>query len=125
VVEGQRLMQAAGDVFLGWRTVEGIDGRQRDFYVRRLADWKGSVVIEEMMPSGLTAYGRLCGSTLARAHARSGDRAAIAAYLGDDTTFAHAVAEFSADYADQNERDYAAMRAAMRSGRIAVAPDLR
>ena len=125
VVKGQRLMQAGDDIFLGWHTVEGIDGQRRDFYVRQLADWKGSAVVEDMMPSGMTAYARLCGWTLARAHARSGDRGAIAAYLGEDTRFAHAVAEFSVDYADQNERDYAAMRAAMRSGRIAVAPDLR
>lgn len=125
VVEGQRLMQAASDVFLGWHTVEGIDGQPRDFYVRRLADCKGSAVVEDMTPGAMTDYARLCGWTLARAHARSGDRAAIAAYLGDDTTFANAVAEFSADYADQNERDYQAMRTAMRSGRIAVAPDLR
>ena len=125
VVEGQRLMQAASDIFLGWQTVDGIDGRRRDFFVRQLADWKGSAVVEDMAPTGLTAYARLCGWTLARAHARSGDRVAIAAYLGDDTTFAHAIAEFSGDYADQNERDYEALRAAMRSGRIAVEPDHR
>jgi uncharacterized protein (DUF2252 family) len=125
VVEGQRLMQAASDIMLGWETGEGIDGRRRDFYVRQLADWKGSAVIEDLVPSGMTAYARLCGWTLARAHARSGDRTAIAAYLGEDATFAHAIAEFSADYADQNELDYAAMRAAMRCGRIAVEPDSR
>jgi hypothetical protein len=125
VVDGQRLMQAASDIFLGWESAEGIDGTRRDFYVRQLADWKGSAVIEEMRPSPLSDYGRLCGWTLARAHARSGDRVAIAAYLGDDTTFAHAIAEFAAAYADQNERDYAAMRSAMRSGRIAVQPDCR
>ena len=125
VVEGQRLIQATSDIFLGWQTVNGIDGRRRDFFVRQLADWKGSAVIEDMAPTGLTAYARLCGWTLARAHARSGDRVAIAAYLGDDTTFAHAIAEFSGDYADQNDRDYEAMRAAMRSGRIAVEPDHR
>jgi uncharacterized protein (DUF2252 family) len=125
VVHGQRLMQAASDIFLGWESAEGIDGRPRDFYVRQLADWKGSAAIEEMTHGSLSDYGRLCGWTLARAHARSGDRVAIAAYLGDDTTFAHAIAEFSAAYADQNERDYAAMSAAMRSGRIAVEPDFR
>jgi uncharacterized protein (DUF2252 family) len=126
VVEGQRLMQAASDIFLGWQTAEGIDGSQRDFYVRQLADWKGSANIEDMVPKGMTEYGRLCGWTLARAHARSGgDRVAIASYLGDDTTFAHAIAEFASAYADQNDRDYAAMRAAMRSGRIAVEPDCR
>jgi uncharacterized protein (DUF2252 family) len=125
VVEGQRLMQATTDVFLGWQTAEGIDGARRDFFVRQLADWKGSAAVEDMAPSMLTAYARLCGWTLARAHARSGDRVAIAAYLGDDTTFAHAVAEFSGDYADQNDRDYEAMRTAMRTGRIAVEPDHR
>jgi uncharacterized protein (DUF2252 family) len=125
VVEGQRLMQASSDIFLGWESAEGLDGVRRDFYIRQLADWKGSAVVEDMVPTGLAAYGRLCGWTLARAHARSGDRVAIAAYLGDDTTFAHAIADFSADYADQNEQDYEAMRAAMRSGRIAVEPDLR
>jgi len=125
VVEGQRLMQAASDIFLGWESAESIDGRRRDFYVRQLADWKGSAAIEDMTAGGLSDYGRLCGWTLARAHARSGDRAAIAAYLGDDTTFAHAIADFSTAYADQNERDYAAMQAAMRSGRIAVEPDSR
>ena len=125
VVDGQRLMQAVSDIFLGWETAEGIDGKRRDFYVRQLADWKGSATIENMVPSGMSAYGRLCGWTLARAHARSGDRVAIAAYLGEDTTFAHAIAEFAAAYADRNDRDYGAMRAAMRSGRIAVEPDIR
>jgi uncharacterized protein (DUF2252 family) len=120
VVNGQRLMQAAGDIFLGWESAEGIDGRRRDFYVRQLADWKGSAVIEDMVPTGLRAYGELCGWTLARAHARSGDAIAISAYLGDDATFAHAVAEFSDSYADQNERDLAALKAAERSGRITV-----
>jgi uncharacterized protein (DUF2252 family) len=125
VVDGQRLMQAVSDIFLGWESADGIDGKHRHFYVRQLADWKGSAVIEEMSPGSLSDYGRLCGWTLARAHARSGDRVAISAYLGDDTTFAHAIAEFSATYADRNEQDYAAMRAAMRSGRIAVEPDCR
>ena len=125
VVDGQRLMQAASDIFLGWETAEGLDGTRRDFYVRQLADWKGSANIEDMVPGGMSDYGELCGWTLARAHARSGDRVAIAAYLGDDTTFAHAIAEFADGYADQNEHDYAAMRGAMRSGRIAVEPDLR
>jgi uncharacterized protein (DUF2252 family) len=125
VVDGQRLMQAVSDIFLGWESADGIDGVRRHFYVRQLADWKGSAVIEEMTPGSLSDYGRLCGWTLARAHARSGDRVAIAAYLGDDTTFAHAIAEFSVAYADQNDQDYAAMQAAMRSGRIAVEPDCR
>jgi uncharacterized protein (DUF2252 family) len=120
VVTGQRLMQASSDIFLGWQSNRGPDGRQRDFYVRQLADWKGSAVPETMVPSGMAAYGRLCGWTLARAHARSGDRVAIATYLGDDTTFANAVAEFSAACADQNERDHAALAEAERSGRITV-----
>jgi uncharacterized protein (DUF2252 family) len=125
VVEGQRVMQTVSDIFLGWATVDGIDGQRRDFYARQLADWKGSIAIEEMVPAGLTAYGRLCGWTLARAHARSGDRVAISAYLGEDATFAHAVADFAEAYAEQNERDYDAMRAALRSGRITAEPDRR
>ena len=118
VVQGQRLMQAASDIFLGWESSEGIDGRHRDFYVRQLADWKGSVDIGQMVPGGLARYGELCGWTLTRAHARSGDSIAIAAYLGDDKTFAHAIAEFSSLYADQNERDFAALEQAARDGRI-------
>lgn len=125
VVEGQRLMQTVSDIFLGWATVDGIDGQRRDFYARQLADWKGSIAIEEMVPAGMTAYGRLCGWTLARAHARSGDRVAISAYLGEDATFAHAIAEFADAYAELNERDYDAMRAALRSGRITAEPDHR
>jgi len=125
VVEGQRLMQTVSDIFLGWATVDGIDGQRRDFYARQLADWKGSIAIEEMVPAGMTAYGRLCGWTLARAHARSGDRVAISAYLGEDATFAHAIAEFAEAYAELNERDYDAMRAALRSGRITAEPDHR
>nr|WP_306300607.1 DUF2252 domain-containing protein [Streptomyces sp. NRRL B-24572] len=118
VVQGQRLMQAASDILLGWESSEGIDGRYRDFYVRQLADWKGSVDIGQMVPGGLARYGELCGWTLARAHARSGDSIAIASYLGDDKTFAHAIAEFSSLYADQNERDFAALEQAERDGRI-------
>jgi uncharacterized protein (DUF2252 family) len=125
VVEGQRLMQAVSDIFLGWATIEGIDGQRRDFYARQLADWKGSITIEEMVPEGMAAYGRLCGWTLARAHARSGDRVAISAYLGEDSTFAHAIAEFAEAYAERNERDYDLMRAALRSGRITAEPDHR
>ncbi|GAA2813408.1 DUF2252 domain-containing protein [Kitasatospora paracochleata] len=120
VVRGQRLMQAASDIFLGWESVEGVDGRHRDFYVRQLADWKGSADIGQMVPGGLARYGELCGWTLARAHARSGDSIAIAAYLGDDKEFSHAIAEFSSLYADQNERDFAALEQAERDGRIGV-----
>ncbi len=119
VVAGQRLMQASSDIFLGWVHVEaGIDGKRRDFYARQLKDWKGSAEIEQMVPKGLSVYGRLCGWTLARAHARSGDRVAIAAYLGKGTTFDRALLEFSHAYAEQNERDYKALAQAVESGRI-------
>ncbi len=112
-------MQASSDIFLGWLHVEsGLDGRERDFYVRQLKDWKGSADIEQMQPKGMGAYGKLCGWTLARAHARSGDRIAIAAYLGSGSAFDRAIVEFSAAYADQNERDYKALVKAVRSGRI-------
>ena len=119
VVAGQRLMQATSDIFLGWLHVEsGIDGQARDFYGRQLKDWKGSAEIEQMIPSGMAAYGRLCGWTLARAHARSGDRIAIAAYLGKGSSFDRAIVEFSRAYAEQNERDYKALAKAVESGRI-------
>jgi uncharacterized protein (DUF2252 family) len=119
VVAGQRLMQAASDIFLGWVHVPaGLDGESRDFYVRQLRDWKGSAEIGEMIPSGLCAYGRLCGWSLARAHARSGDRIAIAAYLGSGQTFDRAIVDFAHAYAEQNARDYRALRKAVRSGRI-------
>jgi uncharacterized protein (DUF2252 family) len=109
VVAGQRLMQASSDIFLGWLHVEsGIDGQARDFYGRQLKDWKGSAEIEQMIPKGLAIYGKLCGWTLARAHARSGDRVAIAAYLGHGASFDRAILEFSNAYAEQNERDYEA-----------------
>ncbi len=119
VVTGQRLMQASSDIFLGWLHVaEGIDGQQRDFYARQLKDWKGSAEIEQMIPQGMSAYGRLCGWTLARAHARSGDRIAIAAYLGKGDVFDRAILEFSRAYAEQNERDYKALAKAVESGRV-------
>ncbi|MBV9005482.1 MAG: DUF2252 domain-containing protein [Solirubrobacterales bacterium] len=119
VVTGQRLMQATSDIFLGWLHVEsGLDERSRDFYVRQLKDWKGSAEIEQMDPRGMAAYGRLCGWTLARAHARSGDRIAIAAYLGNGNGFDRAIVEFSKAYAEQNERDYQELVAAVKSGRI-------
>ena len=121
VVAGQRLMQASSDIFLGWLHVQaGIDGRPRDFYARQLRDWKGSAEIERMVPRGLAHYGRLCGWTLARAHARSGDRVAIAAYLGKGETFDRAMLEFARAYAEQNERDYRALAAAAKAGRIAI-----
>ncbi len=125
VVAGQRLMQASSDIFLGWLHVEeGIDGQARDFYGRQLKDWKGSAEIERMIPQGLAAYGRLCGWTLARAHARSGDRIAIAAYLGKGSSFDRAIVEFSRAYAEQNERDYQALAKAVKVGRIAAEKSL-
>ena len=121
VVAGQRLMQARSDIFLGWLHVEsGLDGQERDFYGRQLKDWKGSAEIEQMNPKGLAAYGRLCGWTLARAHARSGDRIAIAAYLGAGPVFDRAIVEFSRAYAEQNKRDYKALAKAVKAGRIAA-----
>ncbi len=119
VVTGQRLMQATSDIFLGWLHVDsGLDGQERDFYGRQLKDWKGSAEIEQMVPKGMTAYGRLCGWTLARAHARSGDRIAIASYLGNGDSFDRAIVRFSKAYAEQNERDYQELAAAVKSGRI-------
>ena len=118
VVVGQRLMQAASDIFLGWQRVTDIDGQIRDYYIRQFHDWKGSADVETMRVPGAKAYARLCGGTLARAHARWGDRIAIAAYLGRGDAFDRAVARFSAAYADQNERDYEALLAAVRSGRV-------
>jgi uncharacterized protein (DUF2252 family) len=120
VVEGQRLMQAASDIMLGWVRTPEIDGAQRDFYIRQLWDGKGSAAIEAMEPSAMVAYAELCGWTLARAHARSGDAVAIAAYLGSGGAFDRALASFAEDYADQNERDYGAFRDAIDSGRIAA-----
>jgi uncharacterized protein (DUF2252 family) len=120
VVEGQWLMQAASDSFLGWCPVDGIDGRRRDFYVRQLWDGKGSTEVEGMPPAGLEIYARLCAWTLARAHARSGDAVAIGAYLGSGESFDLALAEFSRLYADRNERDFAALKEAIDSGRLPV-----
>ncbi|MEV6171307.1 DUF2252 domain-containing protein [Streptomyces sp. NPDC051954] len=118
VVAGQRLMQATSDIFLGWEHVLGIDGRERDFYVRQLRDWKGIAVPEEMVPKGMALFGRLCGATLARAHARSGDRIAIASYLGAGDSFDRALVTFAELYADQNEKDHQALVEAIRSGRV-------
>jgi hypothetical protein len=111
-------MQAVSDIFLGWVRVAGFDGRSRDFYVRQLRDWKGSAEVETMVPAGMRAYGEVCGWTLARAHARSGDRIALAAYLGGGPSFDVAVQEFAESYADQNERDHQALVAAIASGRV-------
>jgi uncharacterized protein (DUF2252 family) len=119
VVAGQRLMQAAGDIFLGYLWVTNpLDNVTRGFYVRQLRDWKGSAEVETMVPEGMRIYADLCGWTLARAHARSGDAVAIAAYLGKGTAFDRAIAAFSVAYADQNERDYAALQDAVKRGRL-------
>ncbi|MFK0258914.1 DUF2252 domain-containing protein [Streptomyces sp. NPDC090445] len=120
VVAGQRLMQAASDIFLGWERVTGIDGRRRDFYLRQLYDWKGGAQTENMRPEGLQLLARACGFSLARAHARSGDPVAIAAYLGTVDSFDRALVAFAEAYADQNQRDYDALVAAVRTGRVAA-----
>jgi uncharacterized protein (DUF2252 family) len=120
VVAGQRMMQAAPDILLGWERISTIDGQERDFYIRQLWDSKGSAEVESMDSAGLKAYGRICGWTLARAHARSGDRIAIAAYLGSGDVFDRAMAAFAETYADQNERDYRALQEAVASGKVAA-----
>jgi uncharacterized protein (DUF2252 family) len=126
VVAGQRLMQAASDIFLGWqRTVNPAGdpgGGQTDYYVRQLRDWKYSAPIERLAPAQMSAYGELCAWTLARAHARTGDRFAIAAYLGGSAKFDQAIAGFAESYADQTERDHAALAEAVASGRAQAVP---
>ena len=118
VVEGQRLMQAASDIMLGWIQVAGLDGVSRDFYVRQLWDGKGSALVEFMNPRAMTLYAEICGRTLAKAHARSGDAIAIGSYLGRGDSFDRAMSSFAESYADQNERDYGAVREAAGAGRI-------
>jgi len=120
VVTGQRLMQAASDIFLGWLHVDSspVDGQPRDFYGRQLKDWKGSAEIDQMDPERMAIYGKLCGWTLARAHARTGDRIAIASYLGNGPKFDRAMLEFCNAYAEQNERDYQQLVETVNSGRI-------
>ncbi len=118
VVAGQRLMQATSDIFLGWQRVKGLDGQVRDYYVRQLHDWKGGADVDKLLVPGATVYARICGATLARAHARWGDRIAVGAYLGGGDAFDRAMADFAVTYADQNERDYAALVEAVDSGRI-------
>jgi uncharacterized protein (DUF2252 family) len=118
VVEGQRLMQSASDIMLGWFRTPGVDGVERDFYIRQLWDGKGSALVELMEPNALAIYAEVCGWTLARAHARSGDAAAIASYLGGGDVFDRAMASFAEAYADQNERDYAAFQRAVADGRL-------
>ena len=111
-------MQASSDIFLGWQRTDGVDGEPRDYYVRQLQDWKGSVDIEAAIPAGVRAYAELCGHTLARAHARSGDRIAIVSYLGNNDTFEKALVTFAETYADQNERDYEVFAKACKKGRL-------
>lgn len=122
VVAGQRLMQSASDIFLGWQRTRGLDGVERDFYIRQLRDWKGIAVPALMVPKGMALFGEVCGATLARTHARSGDRIAIAAYLGGGDTFDRAVTTFAESYADQNERDHQALLDAVKSGKITTEP---
>ncbi len=121
----QRSMQSSTDIFLGWHRIEGLDGAERDFYLRQLRDWKGSAEVDLMSPKFATEYAKLCAWTLAKAHARSGHRIAIAAYLGESRWSDYAVADFSSAYADQNERDYAALQALLPMDGCTVMPDNR
>jgi uncharacterized protein (DUF2252 family) len=118
VVRGQQISQAVNDIFLGWQRSEGLDGEERDFYVRQLWDWKASADLSTLSEPGLHAYTRACGWSLARAHARSGDRLAVAAYLGRGSKFDEAIACFSTAYADQNERDHQRLLDAVAAGEI-------
>ncbi len=120
VVEGQRLMQAASDPLLGWYHVDGFDGGAHDYYVRQLWDGKASIDVSQLSPAGLVVYGESCGWTLARGHARSGDRVATAAYLGEEPTFEEAVADFAAAYAETNESDHQLLCEAVTAGRLAT-----
>jgi uncharacterized protein (DUF2252 family) len=122
VVRGQRMSQAASDTFLSWQRSEGLDGKEHDFYVRQLWDWKASADLSTLTESGLHAYTRACGWSLARAHARSGDRLAIAAYLGAGSAFDRAIARFSTAYADNNERDHQRLAEAVAAGEVAAEP---
>ena len=124
MVAGQHLMQAESDIFLGGTRATGPDGIDRDFYVRQLKDWKFSAPIEQMVPAGMSIYAGLCGWTLARAHARSGDRIALAAYLGGSAAFDQAIADFADTYADQNERDYATFQRAVKDGQIEATTEI-
>jgi hypothetical protein len=124
VVRGQRMDQTVTDVFLSWQRSRGLDGKEHDFYIRQLWDWKASIDLSTMSYTGLHAYVRACGWSLARAHARSGDRLAIAAYLGNGTSFDRAIARFSAAYADQNERDHQRLADAVAGGEVAALHDI-
>ena len=118
IVEGQRLMQAASDHMLGWYRLLAFDSREHDFYVRQLWDGKASIDVSRLTSKGVRVYGETCGWTLARGHARSGDRVALAAYLGEDDTFDHAIASFASAYADTNEADHERLCEAIASGRV-------
>ena len=125
VVAGQRIMQASSDIFLGWLHIpESVFGQERDYYVRQLRDWKGSLAVEAMDPRALSVYGQLCAATLAHAHARSGDRIAIASYLGRRDVFDRAVLTFCEAYAEQNDRDFAALQKAAATGRVTADRDI-
>jgi uncharacterized protein (DUF2252 family) len=123
VVAGQRLVQQASDIFLGWQRTTGIDAAQRDFYVRQFRDWKGSFDVERLRPDGLQVYGEQCAWCLARAHARSGDRIAIAGYLGSSAAFESALADFAAAYADVTEGDHRGLAEAVATGRVRAQAD--
>ena len=124
VVAGQRLMQSSSDIFLGWNRVTGADGRSRDYYIRQLRDWKGSVTVDLMNPAELKLYVRTCAWTLAKAHARTGDSISISAYLGQGRTFDQAMVEFAKTYSEQNLQDYEALKDAATSGRVSAQADL-
>jgi hypothetical protein len=118
VVQGQRLMQTASDILLGWQQAPGFDGVERDFFVRQLWDKKGSVDVDLMDSRGMLVYARICGWTLARAHARTGDSVAMAAYLGSSDTFDRAMFDFAETYADQNELDHGELQRAVADGTV-------
>jgi uncharacterized protein (DUF2252 family) len=120
VVGGQRISHAATDIFLSWQRSQGLDGNEHDFYVRQLWDWKASIDLATVSTSGLQAYTRACGWSLARGHARSGDRLAIAAYLGKGTSFDRAIVRFATAYADRNERDYSRLLEAVANSEVAA-----
>jgi len=124
VVEGQRLMQATSDIFLGWQRIDAPDGVTRDFYVRQLWDWKASAAVDTMDPELLGVYAGMCAWTLARAHARSGDAITLASYLGTSPTFDRALADFAVAYADQNEVDHQVLVDAIKDGRVAAESDI-
>jgi uncharacterized protein (DUF2252 family) len=124
VVQGERLMQASSDILLGWLHCVGPDGHEGDYYVRQLRDWKESASLESIGPQLLADYGRSCAHALARAHARSGDRCAIAGYLGSSDAADVALSRFAELYAQQNARDYTALREAVDSGRVSAKADL-